>query len=326
MDEKAIMKYYLAPLEGITGFIFRNTWAECFGGMDKYFTPFVSPNGTKTLMTKEKKDIDPEHNKGLPVVPQILANQSEYFMDAAIKLRDLGYNELNLNLGCPSGTVTSKRKGSGFLACPEELDQFLYEIHDGFFAKENIKFSIKTRLGMESEEDFHKVLEIYNKYPLEELIIHPRIRQDFYNAPIRLDFFETIYKESKAPVCYNGDIFTPRLYHEFIERFPDIGCVMLGRGILLNPGLLGQLKAGEPMTKEQLRKFIYTLLEAYKADLSGDRPVLYKIKEIWFYLGNSFENHEKYSKKIKKANKLSEFEDAFEALLANEEFAGKVLQ
>ncbi len=320
------MKYYLAPLEGITGFIFRNTWAECFGGMDKYFTPFVSPNGTKTLMTKEKKDIDPEHNKGLPVVPQILANQSEYFIDAAEKLRDLGYTELNLNLGCPSGTVTSKQKGSGFLAHPEELDQFLYEIYDGFLTKENIKFSIKTRLGMDTEEDFHKVLEIYNKYPLEELIIHPRIRQDFYKAPVRLDFFEEVYKTSKASVCYNGDIFTPKLYHQFTERFPDIDCVMLGRGILLNPGLLQQLKTGKPMTKEQLHRFLNRLVEAYQEDLSGDRPVLYKMKEIWFYLGNIFENHEKYSKKIKKANKLSEFEDAVNAILANEEFAGNVFR
>lgn len=320
------MKYYLAPLEGITGFIFRNTWAECFGGMDKYFTPFVSPNGTKTLMTKEKKDIDPEHNKGLPVVPQILANQSEYFIDAAEKLRDLGYTELNLNLGCPSGTVTSKQKGSGFLAHPEELDQFLYEIYDGFLTKENIKFSIKTRLGMDTEEDFHKVLEIYNKYSLEELIIHPRIRQDFYKAPIRLDFFEEVYKESKAPVCYNGDIFTPKIYHQFTERFPDIDCIMLGRGILLNPGLLQQLKTGKPMTKEQLHRFLNRLVEAYQEDLSGDRPVLYKMKEIWFYLGNIFENHEKYSKKIKKANKLSEFEDAVNAILANEEFAGNVFR
>ena len=320
------MKYYLAPLEGITGFIFRNTWAEVFGGMDKYFTPFVSPTGTKRFMSKEKKDIAPEHNTGLPVVPQILANQSEYFIDAAEKLRDLGYTELNLNLGCPSGTVTSKKKGSGFLAYPEELDQFLYEIHDDFFAKENIKFSIKTRLGMENEEDFHKVLEICNRYPLEELIIHPRIRQDFYNAPIRLDFFRDIYKESKAPVCYNGDIFTPRLYNEFVERFPYIDHVMLGRGILVNPGLLQQLKTDKPMTKEQLQLFLDLLLERYQKDLSGDRPVLYKMKELWFYLGNCFENHEKYSKKIKKANKLSEFESAVEAILANEEFANNILR
>ena len=320
------MKYYLAPLEGITGFIFRNTWAECFGGMDKYFTPFISPNGTKTLMTKEKKDINPEHNKGLPIVPQILANQSEYFIDAAAMLRDLGYTELNLNLGCPSGTVTSKRKGSGFLAHPEELDQFLYEIHDKFFIKENIKFSIKTRLGMETEEDFHKALEIYNKYPLEELIIHPRIRQDFYKAPIHMDFFADVYKNSKAPVCYNGDIFTPRLYHEFVEQFPDINCVMLGRGILLNPGLLQQLKGGEPMTKEQLRHFLNKLVKAYQEDLSGDRPVLYKMKEIWFYLGNIFENHEKYSKKIKKANTLSEYQNIVNTLLGNEAFIKSILK
>lgn len=319
------MKYYLAPLEGITGFIFRNAWAEHFGGMDKYFTPFVSPNTKKCFMTKEKKDIIPEHNVGLPVVPQILSSQPEYFLDTAKKLKDYGYNELNLNLGCPSGTVTGKRKGSGFLAYPNELDEFLHEIFEAL-EKENMKLSIKTRLGFNNEKEFHKVLEIYNKYPLEELIIHPRIRQDFYKAPVRLDFFEEVYKTSKAPVCYNGDIFTPRLYREFTERFPDIDCIMLGRGILVNPGLLQQLTTSEKLTKEQIRPFLDRLLEDYKQDLCGDRPVLYKMKELWFYVGNCFENHEKYSKKIKKATKLSEYVDTVDSIFANEELAENILR
>ncbi len=318
------MKYYLAPLEGITGFIFRNAWAEYFGGMDKYFTPFISPNTKKCFMTREKKDIIPEHNASLPIVPQILSSQPEYFIDTVKKLKDFGYTEINLNLGCPSGTVTTKKKGSGFLAYPEQLDEFLQEIFEGIIEKENIKFSIKTRLGLNSEEEFHKVLEIYNKYPLEELIIHPRIRQDFYKEPVRLDFFEEVYKISKAPVCYNGDIFTPRLYQEFIERFPDIDRIMLGRGILVNPALLQQIKTGKVLTKEQLRPFLDRLAEDYSKDLYGDRAILYKMKELWFYLGNSFENYEKYSKKIRKTNKLSDYLSTVDAIFANEKLNSNI--
>ena len=318
------MKYYLAPLEGITGFIFRNAWAEYFGEMDKYFTPFISPNTKKCFMTKEKKDIIPEHNTGLPIVPQILSSQPEYFIDTVKKLKEFGYTEINLNLGCPSGTVTAKKKGSGFLAYPELLDEFLQTIFEEVLQKEQIKFSIKTRLGFNNEEEFHKVLEVYNKYPLEELIIHPRIRQDFYREPIRLDFFEEVYKLSKAPVCYNGDIFTPKLYHTFTERFPNINCIMLGRGILVNPALLQQIKTGIPLTKEKLRSFLDRLLDDYSNDLCNDRAVLYKMKELWFYLGNSFENHEKYSKKIRKANNLSEYTSTIDAIFANENLNSKL--
>lgn len=319
------MKYYLAPLEGITGYIFRNTWAEHFGGMDKYFTPFLSPNTKKCFMSKEKKDILPEHNKNLPIVPQILSAQPEYFLDTAKKLKGYGYNELNLNLGCPSGTVTGKKKGSGFLACPDELDAFLDTIFPALEA-EHMKLSIKTRLGFQNEEEFHKILEIYNNYPLTELIIHPRIRQDFYKAPVRLDFFEGIYNESKAPVCYNGDIFTPKLYRQFAERFPDINCIMLGRGILVNPALLQQLITKKPLTKQQLRPFLDTLLIRYQQDLSGERPVLYKMKELWFYLGNCFENHESYSKKIRKTDRLAEYVNTVDAIFAKEKLNKKILE
>lgn len=313
------MKFYLAPLEGITGYVFRNAWESYFGGMDKYVTPFISPNTKKCFTTKEKKDILPEHNEGKMVVPQILANRSEYFIDTAKKLKSYGYQEVNLNLGCPSGTVVTKKKGSGFLAYPEELDAFLEKIFEECHEKEKMKISIKTRLGMEAEEEFYRILEIYNKYPLEELIIHPRVRMDYYKNPVHLDFFEEIYKNSKAMVCYNGDIFTPGQYQSFTARFSETEAVMLGRGILVNPGLLEEIRTGKPMEKERLKAFLDQLCRDYEEELSGDHTVLHKMKELWFYLAHSFTDYEPYAKKIKKADRLSEYRIVVEKLFAEQE-------
>ena len=170
------MKFYLAPMEGITGHIYRNSYEKYFHNIDKYFTPFIVPNQSVSLKTKELKDLLPQNNKGLNIVPQILTNDAEGFILTANKLKQLGYEEINLNLGCPAGTVVSKKRGSGFLAYPEELDKFLDEI----YKIDNMKISIKTRLGKERADEFYKLIEIYNKYPLEELIIHPRTREDFY--------------------------------------------------------------------------------------------------------------------------------------------------
>ena len=169
------MKYYLAPMEGITGYIYRNAYEKFFHNIDKYFTPFIVPNQSRSLKTKELRDILPENNQGMNIVPQILTNDSEGFIVTAKKLKQLGYNEVNLNLGCPAGTVVSKNRGSGFLALRDELDRFLEEI----YKIEDMKISIKTRIGKDTPEEFYKLIEIYNKYPLEELIIHPRTREDF---------------------------------------------------------------------------------------------------------------------------------------------------
>lgn len=313
------MKFYLAPLEGITGYIFRNAWETYFGGMDKYVTPFISPNTKKCFTTKEKKDIVPEHNTGLPVVPQILTSQSEFFTDTVKRLKEYGYTEVNLNLGCPSGTVVTKKKGAGFLAYPEELERFLEEVFEEVYEKENIRISIKTRLGVEKEEEFYRLLSIYNQYPLEELIIHPRVQKDFYKKEVHTAFFEEVYKNSKARVCYNGDIFTPGQYRGFTERFPEIEAVMLGRGILVNPGLLEEIKTGKLMEKNRLYGFLERLCSDYKEELKDDRTTLFKLKEFWFYLGHSFTEYERYLKKIKKADRLDEYRLVVEKLFSEQE-------
>ncbi|MEQ8199412.1 MAG: tRNA-dihydrouridine synthase family protein, partial [Clostridiaceae bacterium] len=197
------MKYYLAPMEGITGYIYRNSYEKFFCNIDKYFTPFIVPNRSRSLKTKELRDILPENNKDINnIVPQILTNDSEGFIATAKKLQQLGYKEINLNLGCPSGTVVSKNRGSGFLAQREELDVFLDEI----FKMDHMKISIKTRIGKDSPEEFYELIKIYNKYPLEELIIHPRTRNDFYGNKPNLEVFKDALSLSTNPVCYNGDI------------------------------------------------------------------------------------------------------------------------
>ena len=308
------MEFYFAPLEGITGYIFRNAWEEYFGGADKYITPFISPNAKGCFTAKEKRDILPEHNQGKKVVPQILTSKAEFFIDTAKKLKEYGYKEVNLNLGCPSGTVVTKKKGAGLLSYPKELERFLEEVFEKLYQKEQIEISIKTRLGMEQEEEFYQILEIYNKYQLKELIIHPRVQKDFYKEPVRSGFFKEIWKNSRAPVCYNGDIFTPELYQAFTREFPEIEKIMVGRGILVNPGLLKQMKTGKPMEKEELWQFLSRLCQDYEKEFSGETPVLYKMKELWFYLAHSFTDYTPYLKKIKKAGRLAEYQGIVERL------------
>ena len=190
------MEIYLAPLEGITNNIYRESQHTYFGGIDKYFTPFIAPNEQGILNTKVTRDILPENNKGMNLVPQILTNSADGFIVMCKTLEQYGYTEFNLNLGCPSGTVVSKGRGSGFLAYPDELDKFLDEIY-----KSDYNISIKTRIGKESPEEFYRLLEIYNQYPLTELIIHPRTRKDMYKNTPNWDMYKYAIENTKHKLC-----------------------------------------------------------------------------------------------------------------------------
>lgn len=298
------MKYYLAPLEGITSYVYRNAYHQYFHPMDKYFTPFIVPHKEKKFSTREKKELTPENNQGLFVVPQLLTNNAEDFLKTAKDITAFGYKEINLNLGCPSGTVVSKKKGSGFLAFPEELDAFLYEI----FEKADFDISIKTRIGKENPEEFYRLLEIYNKYQMKELIIHPRVQKDMYKNVPNWNMYELAYRESKNPICYNGDIFTPEKCDEFRKRFPQTDIVMLGRGIIANPALVNQIEQEEIDLRDKLRSFHDMVYEEYQKISSGEKNVLFKMKELWFYMGSQFVGSEKLMKKIRKTEKLKDYE------------------
>ena len=309
------MKYYLAPMEGITGHIYRNAYEKYFHNIDKYFTPFIVPNQSLSLKTKELRDLLPENNEGLNIVPQILTNDAEGFILTANKLKQLGYDEINLNLGCPAGTVVSKKRGSGFLAYPEELDKFLDEI----YKIKDMKISIKTRLGKEIPEEFYNLIEIYNKYPLEELIIHPRTREDFYGNIPNLKMFKESLSLSKHSICYNGDIFTTENYCEIVKEFPGIDKVMLGRGVLANPGLIGEIKDNKFISKEILKEFHDEIFENYTILLNEDKNAMYRMKELWGYMSHIFTDNKKYYKKIKKAQKAKDYREAVSRLFEEQE-------
>lgn len=297
------MKIYFAPLEGITGYVYRNAYHAFFTDADKYFMPFLAPHTKRSFNTREKNDLLPAHNEGMYAVPQVLTKSAEDFLMIAEELKAFGYREININAGCPSGTVVSKNRGAGLLADVSSLNAFL----DGIFEKADIDVSVKTRIGMESSDEFRGILEVYNRYPIHELIIHPRVRADFYHNVPDWDIYEYALEHSKNPLVYNGDITDIETYQLFKERFPEEETIMLGRGVIANPGLIGELHGGKSMTKETLQRFHNKLLAGYQEEMSGDRNVLFKMKEIWAYMGQSFADADRCLKKIRKVNQLAEY-------------------
>lgn len=302
------MKFYMAPMEGLTGYVFRSAYQRHFHNIDRYFTPFI--NNAK-MNHREVADILPEHNAGMEVIPQILTNRVEDFVAVSKALAEYGYEEVNLNLGCPSGTVVSKGRGSGFLAMPEELDRFL----DGIFSRCPLKISIKTRIGKLDAADWEELLAIYEKYPMTELIIHPRIQRDFYKNTPDLEAFAKAEEMSSHPLCYNGDVFSVEDYERVTKRFPSVERMMLGRGILMNPGLIDEINGKEGVNAKELRAFHDEVMEGYLAVMSGERNTLFRMKELWSYLGERFPDGEKALKRLRKATRIPEYQAAVSEVL-----------
>lgn len=306
------MKFYFAPLEGISWYVYRNMQAKHFKAADCYITPFIAPNQKREIRNKDKQDILPEHNEGLCVVPQIIGNRADEFIDTARQLQDLGYKEVNLNLGCPSGTVVAKGKGSGFLSKPDELERFLDEIFSGL----QMDISVKTRIGRYDEDEFYELMELFNRFPIKELTIHPRIQKEFYSGTPHMEMFAYAYENSKNPVCYNGDIFKAEDYKKLAETYPKLEAVMLGRGILANPALLEEISGEGIVSKKRIKAFHDELLAVYEEMLFGEITVLHKMKELWHYMICIFTNGEKYGKQIRKAKTLTEYKGIVNALFA----------
>lgn len=312
------MRVYLAPMEGITGYLYRQAVHQHFGGFEKYFVPFIRATENGRFSARDKNNIVPENSVGMRTVPQILANNADYFLHTANLLSEYGYREINLNLGCPSKTVVGKGCGAGFLAHPEALNRFL----DRIFSEYDGDISIKTRLGMRDAEDFGELLDIYNQYPVKELIIHARVQKDFYQNTPNLVAFALALEKSRNPVCYNGDIFTVEDALRLQERFSHkekLDTVMTGRGVLANPALGRELHGGKPLEKNELKAFHDTVYHAYQAVGNGEKNVLFKMKELWFYMAPTFTNYKKYAKKIKKSEHCIVYEAAVNELFANEE-------
>ncbi|SFN97912.1 tRNA-U20a,U20b-dihydrouridine synthase [Pseudobutyrivibrio sp. JW11] len=319
-------KLYLAPLEGVTDSIYRNTFCKYYGGVDKVYTPFISPNSTFKFTTREFKDIDPDKNDVNITVPQLLTNNEDHFLWAAAEIAALGFKEINFNLGCPSGTVVAKKKGSGLLYYPEELDMMLDSIFNRLETECAIKnakvpnISIKTRLGKVEPEEFYEILGIYNKYPISELTIHPRIQSDYYREPIRMEFFDYAMASSKHPIVYNGDLTSVNDIKLIEEKYSNVNAIMLGRGLISNPELASNYNNqidNQTIDLDTFKKFHNELLNQYVEILSGEKPVLHRMKEFWSFWQSNFNNCEKAIKKIRKANKIQEYKDYVALLLNN---------
>ena len=304
------MNIYFAPLEGITGHIFRNAYNEIYGHIDKYFAPFISPSEKCPITPRERKEVTPENNQGFYLVPQILTCRSEHFIEGARELQAMGYKEINLNLGCPSGTVCAKGKGAGFLPETLALQKFLDDIYS-YAESDGVKISIKTRLGYFNPDEFYDLVDIFNKYPVSELIVHPRIKSDFYKGEPRKEYYAYALEHSKCPLVYNGNIFTVKDYDEFSSSFgTSLDPVMLGRGLISDPSLADKLKGLATETDfAKFRRLHDTIYHEYQKIMSPDINVIYKMRELWSYWQTLFDGKERDIKRLLKAKKYEEYED-----------------
>ena len=293
------MRYDFAPLEGLTDSIYRRLHHTYFGGVDRYYTPFFSPTVHRALTQREKRELPPADTAGFSVVPQLLTKNAEDFLWMATVCRDLGYEEVNLNTGCPSGTVTAKGKGAGLLRDIGSLDRFL----DSIFTKAPLPISIKTRIGFDTPEAFADILAIYNQYPVKELTVHPRVRNAFYNGPVDMDCFRYALQNSNAPLCYNGSLRTRAQLASFADAYPQIDAVMLGRGLIADPGFF----CPHGTTAQALEQFHNALLEEYTRAFGSNRNAMFRMKENWRFWLCKFADSEKQGKRLRKATDVNEY-------------------
>lgn len=301
-----------APMEGITGAAFRRCHKKYFPGVDRYYAPFISPTSEHCFTPKEKREILPENNDGIELVPQLLTKNAQDFLWAAGELAAMGYKCVNLNAGCPSGTVTAKGKGAGMLADPAALDAFLGEIFD----KAPCHISVKTRLGVNEPEEFWSILEIYNKHPIDELIIHPRVRRDFYREKVRTECFAAAAEKAAMPLSFNGGIVSAGDCRKIMESFPQLKAVMLGRGLAADPFLAAKVKGSASGNVDTIRQFHNELFESYSLQFQSANNAVERMKELWSYLIRSFEDGEKLGKTIRKAKNAREFLSATERVFS----------
>ena len=305
------MEFSFAPMEGITYAKYRSIHAQMFPGAASYYAPFIAPDSAGHFKAGNLRDVLPENNAGIHLIPQLLCNAAGPFLAVARELEALGYAEVNLNAGCPSGTVVAKHKGAGMLGDPAALDACLADI----FARCSLRVSVKTRLGLHSAKEFPALVEVYRKYPLSRLIVHVRDRAGMYRSAPEREAFAAVL-DCPFPVEYNGNLFTPADCLSLRERYPTLNAAMIGRGAVTNPALLRQLRGGAALETEELREFHDRLTAEYLADGLAPNYTVSRMKELWYYMRCLFPGSEKAVKAIFKANTLSDYRSAVSALFA----------
>ena len=302
-----MIKIYLAPLQGLTDWIFRESYTEHIGTFDKTFTPFIRMQGNEFYRPSQCNDLLPKHNTLQKPIPQFLGNNSESFKRFEDLCLEHQYTEANINMGCPYPMVTGKRMGAGLLEHPAEVEALL----EGIFAETKLKISVKCRLGMQNPTEFELLIPVLNAFPLEEIIIHPRIGKQQYKGEADIEAFARYAPQLRHPLCYNGDVRSVNDVKQIQTRVPQVDRIMIGRGVLENPFLLAEIRGQKLTQKEKismLRKFHQALIEHSKEKYSGDLHFLKRFEELWSYHAQGFENGHKIYKLIKKCKTLAQYE------------------
>lgn len=311
-----------SPLQGFTDFRFRNAFHKYFGGIDTFYSPYIRMNGKLLIKSSYKRDLALENNDTLEVIPQIMTNSDEEFLFVVKYIQELGYKELNWNLGCPYPMVTKRGMGSGLICNPEKIDHILDRVH----SETDITVSMKMRMGYETPEEIQDVFPILDKYPLKNIAIHARIGKQLYKGGVDLESFQNCVDNTKHKLYYNGDITSVAKFKEMQERFPSIDHWMIGRGLIADPFLPSMIKnnslAYPKNSMEIFREFHDTIFEEYDAFLSGPTPIRMKMLGFWEYFSQSFDNPQKVFKKIKKAKSIHNYKVAVSEIFANKEFKG----
>ncbi len=308
-------KLLSSPLQGFTDFRFRNAFNKYFGGIDTFYAPYIRLNGKLEIKPAHKRDILPENNTDLELIPQIMTNDADEFIFVAKYVQELGYNELNWNLGCPYPMVTKRGMGSGLINNPTKINSILEKV----YAESNIIVSMKMRMGYKNSEEILQVLPILAQYPIKNIAIHARIGKQLYKGEVDLDSFQRCVDNTDHKLYYNGDITSLAGFNEIAARFPMIDHWMIGRGMIADPFLPGLIKSNTSEYPENridiFSKFHDTLFHDYSQVLSGPNHIIMKMFHFWEYFMTSFPNALKGLKKIKKAKSISAYENAVNSIL-----------
>jgi tRNA-dihydrouridine synthase len=306
-----------SPLQGFTDFRFRNAFQQFFGGIDTFYSPYIKLNGKLVIKGSYERDILPENNTTLEVIPQIITNDAEEFLFVANYVQQMGYKELNWNLGCPYPMVAKCGMGSGLISNTSQIEHILKRVH----SETDIIVSMKMRMGYENASEILDVFPILEQYPIKNIAIHARIGKQLYKGGVDLDSFQKCLDTSKQKIYYNGDITSVEKFRMMQERFPSIDHWMIGRGLIADPFLPAMIKNNTtdyPKNRlEIFEAFHETIYRDYDAYLSGPTPIRMKMLGFWEYFSESFSNPQKTFKKIKKAGNSKNYEAAVKEIFKN---------
>jgi tRNA-dihydrouridine synthase len=303
---------YLAPLQGLTDYSFRQAYSTLFGAPDLAFSPFIE---THRPDHRAYRDVLPDRNKGIPLIPQVLGNNAQEMQQVIAHLKELGYSQINWNLGCPYPMVTKKQMGAGLLPYPQQIDTVLSEL----YKDTTLQLSVKIRLGLTSPDDWKALVPIFNRYPLTEVIIHGRTASQMYGGEVNETGFLDMISRLVHPSCYNGNINSLDDFQSLSQRMPFVSRWMIGRGLIANPLLINEIKTNIKATPQEIKTAISQLhdqlLYQNSIRLSGESHLMHRVKPYWEYFAKSLPENKKGLKKIKKASTFNAYINACKEVL-----------